>query len=39
MNFDQAGTNNAMTHVMVVSVEVRRHERLKQAIMANSKHW
>ena len=29
LNFDQATTNSAMTHVMVLSAKVRRSERLK----------
>jgi hypothetical protein len=29
LNFDQAKTNHAMTHVMVLSAKVRRSERLK----------
>ena len=28
LNFDQVITNSAMTHVLVLSVEVRRNERL-----------
>ena len=28
LNFGWAGTNNAMTHVMVLSAKVRRKERL-----------
>ena len=28
LNIDQAVTNNAMTHVLILSVEVRRNERL-----------
>ena len=27
LNFDRAGIDNAMTHVLVLSVEVRRNER------------
>jgi hypothetical protein len=27
-NFDQAGINSAMTHVLVLSAKVRRNERL-----------
>ena len=30
LNFDQARTNIAITHVMILSVEVRRSERLWQ---------
>jgi hypothetical protein len=32
LNFDQAGINNVMTHVMVLSVKVRRSERLRQTL-------
>ena len=28
LNFDQAGTNGAMIHVMVLNAKVRRHEQL-----------
>ena len=38
LNFDQDGTNSAITHVMVLSAKVRRNEWLKQAIMIDSRH-
>ena len=28
LNFDKVGTNNAITHVLVLSAKVRRNERL-----------
>ena len=32
LNFDQAGTYNAMTHVLVLSAKLRRNERLWQTM-------
>lgn len=39
LNFDQAGTNGAMTHGLDLSAKVRMDEQLKSMIMAYSRHW
>ena len=39
LNSDRAGTNSAITHVMVLSAKVRRDEWSKQTVMANSRDW
>ena len=37
--FWSSRTNNAMTHVLVLSAKVMRRERLKWMIMIDSRHW
>jgi hypothetical protein len=39
LDVDQDGTNSGMTHGTVLSVEVRRNERLTWVVVADSRHW
>ena len=39
LNFNQVGTNNVMTHVMVLSAKVKRNERFKWVVMSDFKHY
>jgi hypothetical protein len=39
LNFDQGGTNSAMTNFMVLSAKMRKNERFESVVMVASIHW
>jgi hypothetical protein len=39
LNFDQATTDSAMTHILVLSVNVRRNKRIERAVIIDYRHW
>jgi hypothetical protein len=39
LNFDQGGTNSAMTNFMVLSATMGKNERFEYVVMVASTHW